>query len=70
MKQEWEAGIGPWTCGACGGIHGWVCPYFGGPGRYNPPPYPEKEAQRRRDDDFKNKRGAFRHLREQKETRR
>jgi hypothetical protein len=62
--MPWEAGIGPWTCGACGGVHGWVCPYFGGPGRYNPPPMSEAEAQKRVAEDRKAKQGAFFHLRE------
>jgi hypothetical protein len=56
-------GITEWLCGACGGRHGWVCPYFGGPGRYNPPPCSEAEGKRRRDRDKAAKIGAFIHLR-------
>lgn len=55
--------VDSWSCGACGGIHGWVCPYFGGPGKYNPPPCSQVEGERRRQRDFNNKVGPFSHLR-------
>lgn len=57
------SGITEWTCGACGGVHGWVCPYFGGPGRFNPPPYSRAEGERRCAADRAAKVGAFVHLR-------
>jgi hypothetical protein len=52
-----------WQCGACGGIHGWECPYFGGPGRFNPPPCSREEGERQRAADLAAMVGPFRHLR-------
>lgn len=57
-----------WQCGACGGVHDWVCPYFGGPGRFNPPPMRREEGERQRDADRKAKVGAFFYLRKEKEV--
>lgn len=57
------SGITSWKCGACGGIHGWVCPYFGGPGKYNPPPCSREEGERRRVRDKAGKIGPFSYLR-------
>jgi hypothetical protein len=53
------SGIQQWLCGACGGVHGWSCPYFGGPGRYNPPPMSKEDGQKERNADKKAKRGPF-----------
>lgn len=28
-----SSGISQWLCGGCGQVHGWICPYFGHPGK-------------------------------------
>lgn len=54
------------SCGGCGGIHSWDCPYFGHPGNHiNMSPEEIAAAEAKINQDRAAKKWPFKHLKEE-----